>query len=395
MTQRDIVIIKVSELYIGILGRAPDFIGLNYWVNQILDGSLSLENTRASFASPDQPEYWDIYGDLDNGELLDKIYTNFLERTADAEGREYWLEELDSGDIATDQMIVAIINAAQDPAATDEQTLIDAQVLANKVEAAITFVTETQSFVAAGSADFIDFAQGAVNEVTEDHETVASSQAATLSLVAAQPAYLVGTYVSAEQKSTLSFLGGGSYVQIQNESGQGQDGFEFGSWTYDEDNGLLALNVILDTNGNAGMVNGPGTLTIDANITTQGLTLGVADEALALSKLTADAGKAEVGSWIGFSYNEDQSVDAFFITNLIDGGLLTSLDFSFTNAEERYVSAGNYIFEGDQLSVSGFTASGRSADPESFVKTLVPNLDHTLTLSGVDGVGTVLLSYLG
>ncbi|MBL4781099.1 MAG: DUF4214 domain-containing protein [Porticoccaceae bacterium] len=52
MTERDTIITKVTELYVGILGRAPGYAGLNYWVNQTLSGALSLENTRASFASP-------------------------------------------------------------------------------------------------------------------------------------------------------------------------------------------------------------------------------------------------------------------------------------------------------------------------------------------------------
>ncbi|MBL4783462.1 MAG: DUF4214 domain-containing protein, partial [Porticoccaceae bacterium] len=176
MAERDIITIKVTELYIGLLGRAPDYLGLQYWVNQIAAGTLSLENTRASFAAQDQPEYWDIYGGLSNIELVNVIYNNYLEREPDTEGRDYWASELENGITSPDQMINAIINAVQDPAATAVQTLVDRQVLENKVEAALYFTNQTK-FFAHDSEDFIVQAQAAVDDVNQDGVTVSESQA--------------------------------------------------------------------------------------------------------------------------------------------------------------------------------------------------------------------------
>ncbi|OUS03869.1 hypothetical protein A9Q90_07980 [Gammaproteobacteria bacterium 54_18_T64] len=206
MTERDTVITEVTELYAGILGRAPDYAGLNYWVKQILSGALSLENTRASFASPDQAEYWDIYGGLSNGELVEAIYSNYLERAPDVDGRAYWIDELDTARIAADQMINAIINAVQESGATNPQTLIDAQVLENKVAAAITFVTAAKDITA--DAGFITQAQAAVNEVSSDSASVTSADAATASYVDSQPAALSGTSVvelGTEESAALTF----------------------------------------------------------------------------------------------------------------------------------------------------------------------------------------------
>lgn len=170
---------KIAELYVGILGRAPDYPGLVYWADQIEQGVLSLENTRASFATPNQAEYWNIYGGLSNAELVDKIYANYLERAPDAEGREYWIGELDSGRVAADQMINAIINAVQDPNATATQTQIDAQVLENKVEAALYFTRQMES-VEAITAEYITQAQTAVSDVNEDSATIEASKASTI-----------------------------------------------------------------------------------------------------------------------------------------------------------------------------------------------------------------------
>ena len=65
---------KVTELYIGLLGRAPDTEGLDYWVTLISNNTLTLEDTRNSFANELQPEYWDIYGQLNNRELVIEVY---------------------------------------------------------------------------------------------------------------------------------------------------------------------------------------------------------------------------------------------------------------------------------------------------------------------------------
>jgi len=177
MTREEIEV-KITELYVGILGRAADYAGLQYWADQIEQGALSLENTRASFATQEQPEYWNIYGGLDNTQLVNAIYSNYLERSPDTEGLEYWVGELDSSNINADQMINAIINAVQDPAATAAQTLVDAQVLLNKIEAAQYF-TETTQTVSVTTSGFISRAQGAVADVNDDATTITTSKSAT------------------------------------------------------------------------------------------------------------------------------------------------------------------------------------------------------------------------
>ncbi len=178
--------ISIQELYIGILGRAADFAGLDYWAGQIESGALTLEHTRASFATPSQPEYWQTYGGLSNSALVNKVYENFLERAPDAAGKAYWEAELDTGAVTSDLFINAVISAAKNPAATDAQTLIDKQVLANKVESALHFTSKTQT-ADSSSAAYIAEAKMAVASVGADMASVAAAKAAAEQYAASLP----------------------------------------------------------------------------------------------------------------------------------------------------------------------------------------------------------------
>lgn len=177
---------SLQELYIGILGRAADYSGLKYWADFIEGGTRSLENTRASFATPNQPEYWSIYGGLSSSSLVDKVYQNFLERAPDAAGKAYWVSELDLGKIGADFFVSAVINAAKDPAASDPQTLTDAKVLANKVESAQYFTAKTKD----GNwtvADFTKHSKAAVDSVNADSASLVAAKSATDTYVAQLP----------------------------------------------------------------------------------------------------------------------------------------------------------------------------------------------------------------
>jgi len=287
---RDEITEKVTELYVGILGRAADYAGLQYWVDQIEAATLSLENTRASFATQDQSEYWTIYGGLTNGALVDTIYSNYLERAPDTEGRAYWVGELDAGSINPDQMINAIINAVQDPEASAEQTLIDAQVLSNKVAAAIYFTTQTES-VDATTDGFIQQAQSIVADVNEDAASVTAansiSDSYAESAVEPSPANsLIGTWNLSDpgdpdDDMTFTFNSDGTYTQWEtggssvtdgptlitdSDNPTGYQGTETGTYTWDEDSGTLTvLDIISDNNGDWGLSDdaGGGTLHID------------------------------------------------------------------------------------------------------------------------------------
>ncbi len=127
---------QVQELYVGLLGRAADKAGLDYWVGQLnaTGSTLTLENLRANFVN-EQPEYAATYGNLARADLVKAIYTNLFERTPTAEEVNYWA----NGSVSADQMVVAFLNGA---------STADQLVVSNKV-----FVAQTYSN-AVGATNF-------------------------------------------------------------------------------------------------------------------------------------------------------------------------------------------------------------------------------------------------
>jgi len=165
------LLVDIQQLYIGILGRAADQPGLDYWVNEIETGSLTLENTRASFTH--QVEYASLYGGLDSSTLVTRMYQNFLERDPDEEGLAYWVSELDSGSVNPDQLVNALINAVEDPTAFSEQALLDKSVLSNKVTVATYFTSAFST--ATVDADYLTTAQQAIADVDDSSDSVTSA----------------------------------------------------------------------------------------------------------------------------------------------------------------------------------------------------------------------------
>ena len=121
---------NVTKLYVAFFGRAPDQAGLNYWVT---NSGLSLEGITQSFF--DQQETKDKYGNVENAAFITAIYQNVLNRAPDTTGLNYWVNELTSGNIKKDQMILAILNGAQN----EDKTLLE-----NKTSVGIYFAANNQ-----------------------------------------------------------------------------------------------------------------------------------------------------------------------------------------------------------------------------------------------------------
>lgn len=85
---------SVLRLYDAAFDRDADGTGLSYWLES--NQQLSLQEIADSFVS--SKEYMSLYGETNHGAYVDRLYTNVLEREADAEGRAYWIEQLQAGD---------------------------------------------------------------------------------------------------------------------------------------------------------------------------------------------------------------------------------------------------------------------------------------------------------
>ncbi len=145
---------NVTKLYVATFNRAPDALGLNFWLN---NSGLQLEQIAQSFF--DQPETQKEYpSDSTNADFIAAVYLNLFNRASDQEGFEYWVGELDSGRIAKSVFILAVINGAQNT---------DALTLDNKTIVGLAFANAGLN----GTTDAREIMLG----VTDDEDTVTAA----------------------------------------------------------------------------------------------------------------------------------------------------------------------------------------------------------------------------
>ena len=114
-----------AEIYVAYFDRAPDAIGFHFWASSLARG-VTLDEIAAQFF--DQPETRAAYPDAaDSGALVDAAYANLLERAPDDGGRQFWIDELDSGAIERGAFMLEMIRGARanPEAAGDVRTVED------------------------------------------------------------------------------------------------------------------------------------------------------------------------------------------------------------------------------------------------------------------------------
>ena len=86
---------KIFRLYNSALNRFPDIEGFKYWIAKNQSGELLYKQTSNCFIN--SKEYIDSHVFLSNSEFLSSLYSNVLNRDPDAEGFNYWLNQLSNG----------------------------------------------------------------------------------------------------------------------------------------------------------------------------------------------------------------------------------------------------------------------------------------------------------
>ena len=84
----------VYRLYQATLDRAPDRPGLEHWTAELTAG-LTVQDVAGRFVN--SREFQNTYGDLGNGVFVQQLYRNVLDREADAQGLNHWMEALNHG----------------------------------------------------------------------------------------------------------------------------------------------------------------------------------------------------------------------------------------------------------------------------------------------------------
>lgn len=86
---------QVLRIYDTVLGRAPDGLGLDFWIDQIEDRGVTLSGVANQIAGG--PEFMAATGGLNNAAFVTYVYQHALGRDPDQGGGTYWTGQLDAG----------------------------------------------------------------------------------------------------------------------------------------------------------------------------------------------------------------------------------------------------------------------------------------------------------
>lgn len=102
---------QAYRLYEAVFNRAPDAVGLGFWINS-LDKGVSLREVAQAFMATN--EYRSLYGvGQGNLELVTRFYQNILGRDPEPTGRDFWVRNLDARLTGVADVIVAISESAE------------------------------------------------------------------------------------------------------------------------------------------------------------------------------------------------------------------------------------------------------------------------------------------
>lgn len=99
----------VFRLYQATLDRAPDLGGFVNWTARLGEGA-SYQEVAAGFVG--SPEFVATYADLDNGDFVELLYANVLDRAADSGGLANWTAQLEDG-VARAQVVEGFAQSAE------------------------------------------------------------------------------------------------------------------------------------------------------------------------------------------------------------------------------------------------------------------------------------------
>lgn len=164
--------LPIIDLYNATLDRAPDALGLAYWVARLSDG-MSLTNIAESFYSsaeglalrPIAPS---------NAALVADAYGRILDRAPDAGGQAYWTAQLDSGHLTPSAFLLDFVNGIT--GAADVATLVAKQTMG-------VYYAVTNGLTDAADARSVFVSDALVSKSLTDGFAAAAAAAGTSELV--------------------------------------------------------------------------------------------------------------------------------------------------------------------------------------------------------------------
>ncbi|MGH8418054.1 MAG: DUF4214 domain-containing protein [Pseudomonas sp.] len=128
---------KLAELYVSFFNRAPDSSGLTYWVDQLDNGPLTVEEISKNWISEQAEGLAKYPSTLTDADFIAQIYQDTLGRGPDVDGLAYWQDQLANNSVDRGVFLAALINGAK--ANSSPQGVLDAATLNNKAAAGVAF----------------------------------------------------------------------------------------------------------------------------------------------------------------------------------------------------------------------------------------------------------------
>ncbi|MFI8751588.1 DUF4214 domain-containing protein [Vreelandella lionensis] len=289
----------IQQIYIGLLGRAADQEGLQYWTDEIEAGTLTLEQLRANIVE-EQQEYQDTFGGQTRAQVVSQLYANLFNRAPDDEGLQYWVNG-EGASVNIDQLVLALVNGA---------AAADSLVLDNRTEVANYY---TEELGAEGSFD-AELAGAVIADVDGTRASVTQAKASVDN----------GDIVAETPNEGNAF----TLTNAVGETVTGTSGNDTFSGVLDGTAGTLNVGDSINAAG------GTDTLNLTVANGTAGLPAGAqlnSVEVLNLkntSAITADAGEAQANTFTAsgtFATSATSAANSATVTTSIDASTLSGV----------------------------------------------------------------------
>ena len=157
---------KVNLMYVAYYGRPGDPGGVEFWADVLdVNGGELTSSIIAAFGT--SAEFTDRFGSLSDEELIDNLYLQMFNRTADAEGKAFYLEQIALGNMTLGDAALDIANGAQGS---------DLTILNNKINVAGYFTEQVAATGTDYTAEDIDDASAIIAAITDDPITVVTQK---------------------------------------------------------------------------------------------------------------------------------------------------------------------------------------------------------------------------
>ena len=154
----------VQELYVAYFSRPADPKGLAFWTDKLENKIVTHEEIAASFAQTG--EYKAAYFEVDKTVLVNEIYDNLFGRPAEQRGLDFWVNALETGAMTVDNMVTMVAKGAQGA----DQFAFNAKVgVAVAFTARVDTLQEIAAYDgAAANMIAINYLAGVTNMITGD-----------------------------------------------------------------------------------------------------------------------------------------------------------------------------------------------------------------------------------